>query len=650
MSNTPSQGDTPGSSDWIRFRNPNSEYVNAFEGNRNELYENKAFAFPSQQRHNISNLDRSNLQKLESKIVRGFMRSIVFGGDVAANFGFKDRSNLRLNFQFNPEYIERRVSQSPGAMNPLLQDPAALTQAVPGTAQFNFTMMFNREAEVANYDEKENGAGLLGVGDDIESAYKDPGRVGVMHDLSIFDKIIGQGISTELIDIITAYTQQQNVAYANSEDEDIKKKALTEESIETALIGRGEGFLYQNLGNSAFINPMPVRIVFSDLFMVEGLVVSSAVAFQKFSQNMIPTICQVNCEVYALYFGFAQKKAFLSNSLEDWAKDTANQAAQEKRQAGQVAQEFANNVLSVTLALNDVRGNKTVDVPKLNVPSNGSAASKILVTSGSTHLIPSSNYYDSSGNSNVVTAAQWVNAMRTKSSGGVAIRSGASNTSSNITESVKQSFYSDQPSEYAGILPVTIWLEYATTQKMLPTTMRLEMSEAAFVVSGGTKIPLEIVNTADSIKWKSFFRGDVNNYYMQNTTKVPATNPAATRPGVVTDQQQLFGTVVYLKVKQPFDSAKEVLSSTLSLTLQYKLKLSATVNVGGTPINVEKTSNLLSCSLGKTNDAVNILYYENNNLTVLASNTNVFSVTTGPGTPVIADRLEEKGKGKGKGN
>ena len=144
MSNTPSQGDTPGSSDWIRFRNPNSEYVNAFEGNRNELYENKAFAFPSQQRHNISNLDRSNLQKLESKIVRGFMRSIVFGGDVAANFGFKDRSNLRLNFQFNPEYIERRVSQSPGAMNPLLQDPAALTQAVPGTAQFNFTMMFNR--------------------------------------------------------------------------------------------------------------------------------------------------------------------------------------------------------------------------------------------------------------------------------------------------------------------------------------------------------------------------------------------------------------------------------------------------------------------------------------------------------------------------
>lgn len=626
MSNTPYE------LSWEKTRNPNSAYVGGFEAPRDAAYENQPFAFPPQNRHNISNLGRSDgLQKLEPKIVRGFMRSIVLGGDVAANFGFKDRSNLRLNFQFNPEYIERRVSQSPGAMNPLLQDPAALTQAVPGTAQFNFTMMFNREAEVAEY---KSDTGLLDV--DYESAYKEPGRVGVMHDLMIFDKIIGQGISTELIDIITAYTQQQNVAYANSTNEDIKKKAVTEQSVQTTLVGNnGEGFLYQNLGNSAFLNPMPVRIVFSDLFMVEGLVVSSAVAFQKFSQNMIPTICQVNCEVYALYFGFAQKKAFLSSSLEDWAKDTADQVTEQKKQADQVAQGFANNIRSVTLALNDVRGNKVLDVPKLKVPSDGSAASKILVTSGSTHLIPSSNYYDSSGNSNVVTAAQWTNVMRTKSSGGVPIRSSSSSTSTNITESVKQSFSSDQPSEYAGILPVTIWLEYVTTQSTLPTTMNLEMSEAAIVISGGARIPLEVVNTTNSYKWKLFDRAEVNNYYISNGGKIV---PATRKPGD-TKPPQLFGTVVYLKVKQPFAVAKEVLSATVSLTLEYKLNLSATVNVSGTPISVEKKSNQLTCSFGKTNNAVNILYYENPALTVLASNTNVFSVTTGPGAPVVPDRV-----------
>ena len=70
-------------------------------------------------------------------------------------------------------------------------------------------------------------------------------------------------------------------------------------------------------------------IVFSDLFMVEGLVVGSAVAFQKFSQDMIPTICQVNCKIYALYVGFAKKKAFLTDNLTSWATDTvkADEAA-----------------------------------------------------------------------------------------------------------------------------------------------------------------------------------------------------------------------------------------------------------------------------------------------------------------------------------
>ena len=71
------------------------------------------------------------------------------------------------------------------------------------------------------------------------------------------------------------------------------------------------------LGNSAFLSPMPIRIVFSSLFMVEGFVTSSAVAFQKFSKTMVPTVCTVTLNVQAMYFGFARKKSFLSDAILD---------------------------------------------------------------------------------------------------------------------------------------------------------------------------------------------------------------------------------------------------------------------------------------------------------------------------------------------
>ena len=331
---------TPNESTWSLTDSINVNFDNyhRLEGTRNYERENNAFIFPGPYAKNIAGPS--------AKVRRGFIRSILFGGDVAGvlNPNGKNPGNLRLNFQFNPEYIERRVQQSPGAVNPLLQAPANLTQAVPGTAQFNFTMMFNREAEVALREDNlnlfatktVNGVPLPTVEitqESIDSAYGDPGQVGVMHDLAIFDKIIGQGISEELIDVLTSYTnrqiEEQNEAIqaANKAAQAADPDAIIKPT-QDALPGDFKVTLNKNFGNSAFLNPMPVRIVFSDLFMVEGLVVGSAVAFQKFSQSMIPTICQVNCEVYALYVGFAQKNAFLTDNLTSWAKSTAQQAAQ----------------------------------------------------------------------------------------------------------------------------------------------------------------------------------------------------------------------------------------------------------------------------------------------------------------------------------
>jgi len=336
---------------------------------RDYTRENNAFIFPGPYARNIAGPS--------AKVKRGFIRSIILGGDIAGtlNPNGKNPGNLRLNFQFNPEYIERRVSQSPGAVNPLLQAPANLTQAVPGTAQFNFTMMFNREAEVAQRrkdlelgvsqqqrfegtaDRPRFSSDLEMTEQTVAAAYGDPGQVGVMHDLAIFDKIIGQGISEELIDAITSYTnrqiEEQNVAIqaANKAAQAADPKAILKPT-QDALPGDFKVTLSKNFGNSAFLNPMPVRIVFSDLFMVEGLVVGSAVAFQKFSQNMIPTICQINCEVYALYVGFAQKTAFLTDNLTSWATSTAQQAAAAAANVQAEATKFKNSLITGEILIN----------------------------------------------------------------------------------------------------------------------------------------------------------------------------------------------------------------------------------------------------------------------------------------------------------
>jgi len=291
--------------------------------------ENPPFAWPGNAIKNIG----LGVSGGQTKMVRGFMRSILT--DVASKFTGTRMGNYRLNFQFNPDYIERSVTQSIGAINPILQAPANLTQPVPGTAVFTFTMTFNREMEVNNAgfttwnkDRTFLYAGTNYIGGNI----KNPALVGVWADLQMFDLIIGQGITKELLDLVSGFSQSQDKlrqaaaikawqtsVEAAGDDKD-KKAALPLKPPDTTF--NATTFNIDNtlnFGNSAFINPLPVRVVFSDVFMIEGLVTGSAVAFQKFNQNMIPTVCQVNVSMTALYAGFARKEAYLTNALNAWA-------------------------------------------------------------------------------------------------------------------------------------------------------------------------------------------------------------------------------------------------------------------------------------------------------------------------------------------
>jgi hypothetical protein len=290
--------------------------------------DNPPFAWPKNKTHYVDGVNPSTSQKIQ----RGYMRSLITDPNVDIN-----AKNRRLFFQFNPQAIQRSVSQTPGAMLPLLQSPEQLMQPVPGVSTFGFSLLFNREAEVNQ--------GLNPTVDSIELPNGTPAlvsQVGVLADLLVLDTITGQGISSDLIDSLakrqTNFVTQQMAAEekALSDIPDDKKEeearktyvpTYTEEDLDNTELTKKFNV---NIGNSAFLNPLPFRVMFSSLFMVEGIATGIDVNFTKFSQNMVPTQCTVNISMYALYIGFAKKNTFLYDNLIQGAQDTKAQVTKDE--------------------------------------------------------------------------------------------------------------------------------------------------------------------------------------------------------------------------------------------------------------------------------------------------------------------------------
>lgn len=302
--------------------------------------DNATFAYPGKTAPPIYS---KTIKSIESPIERGFIRGIIPQTFNEANYQTGNKKpSLKVRrcfFQFNPSLILRSVSASSSTLNPLLQDPTQLLQPIPGQASFEFNLLFNREQEVSNKNENrstlnvEDNAGLFDQ--------NNINQIGVLHDLQVLDSIIGQSITTDALEALSSYYKEtgslrnsitvesttilgngnKTIVYSDGStkttDEDGKEVKTTEPtkinaSFDSEIFKKGANAA---LGNSAFLSPMPIRIVFSSLFMVEGFVTSSSVAFQKFSKTMVPTVCTVTLSVQAMYFGFARKKAFLSDSI-----------------------------------------------------------------------------------------------------------------------------------------------------------------------------------------------------------------------------------------------------------------------------------------------------------------------------------------------
>ena len=237
-------------------------------------------------------------------------------------------SNLKCNFQFNPDSITRAIQSDTSMQFFFNQDPAQLTQPVPGKAGYAFDLLFNREAEVNSGKYLMGGKLLKGnraaVGTDNSSfeqvtsrflqddAKYDPSwvtEIGVLADIMVLDDILGVGLAKDVVKAIT----DNALSLAAEEQTKVDPNDATSTVKETVYDATRINNFTSNLGNKAFLVPQPIRVVFSDWMMIEGFVTSSQVTFNKFTRGFIPTQCSVAVQMQALYIGFVQQKTFLTD-------------------------------------------------------------------------------------------------------------------------------------------------------------------------------------------------------------------------------------------------------------------------------------------------------------------------------------------------
>ena len=262
-------------------------------------------------------------RRVATDLDRGFIRNL------AKSSAMGTLKRQRLNFQFNPSDIEQAVQMRQDVYLPILQDPSQYAQPMSAVATFNFDLLFDRTMEVGRGRGRGGTVDLMGDIDPAEAVY----QIGVLSDLQVLYSIIGQGFSNDFIAQQLETIKAQAKASAKDEyasDDAGYSQAISE--IDSATVESFQGSA--NLGNNAFLIPMPVRIVFSELFMVDGFVTGTTVRFTKFNTNMVPIQASVGISMNAMYIGFAKEETFLTVQLgnleENLKQELIQQVAEDK--------------------------------------------------------------------------------------------------------------------------------------------------------------------------------------------------------------------------------------------------------------------------------------------------------------------------------
>jgi hypothetical protein len=303
----------------------------------------------------------NNLNVTDNQIQRGYMRLLsenlidTEGRELTVTQALQHpQLGTKLNFQFNPNQLTRAVTARTDTQLWINQSPSQLLQPGIGDMNFGWSMLFNREAEVSAKEvatERRTASGLevdsptldqyvgggwqyitdnsnydlswerIFHGGSAEAAKV----LGVLADISILDRITGQSITQESYDYAKKRLETlktQGLAYDVAEgvgSEFHESEAMSLEDAAKGVFGEKEGvtaLLEANVYNSAFLVPNPVRVVFSEHFMVDGYVNNVTVTFQKFSPEMIPTVATVDINMHAIYQGFARRESAFTTFIK----------------------------------------------------------------------------------------------------------------------------------------------------------------------------------------------------------------------------------------------------------------------------------------------------------------------------------------------
>lgn len=267
---------------------------------------------------------------------RGYIRSLrtqADGIEVAVK---------KCGFQFNPSTLDQSIEQLPGLLNVFQQDASQFAQPIPGNTGFSFELLFDRTMEVNNPRSKNSGS--FNVNNPWELS--DPSEVGVLRDLATLYATIGQGVSASMVEYLTNVVNLQVERDRNNPD------LATSDTASPGAMAVPD-FLDVNIGNTSFLLPVPIRIVFSSLYIVEGFVQSTSTRLVKFSSQMVPLQAKVTLAVDAKYIGFAKAQTFLTMSLQDEIDRKAEEQAAQTTEVKTVAETMAINVPALNIYASD---------------------------------------------------------------------------------------------------------------------------------------------------------------------------------------------------------------------------------------------------------------------------------------------------------
>jgi len=233
-------------------------------------------------------------------------------------FDADDQNPVLCQFQFNPQYINQGAQFQSSIVNPIYQPIEQLKQPIASMTNFSFRLFFDRSMELNSPSAPTRAAS------DNPWEAGGPSQVGVLHDINALFRVIGQGISAD--DVENAIVRsRENLAAGYSTLDEIDQTVEQIEKYNKAVSNSSSFFSNNvNVGNTAFILPYPVRIVFSSLYIVEGFVTSTALEILKFNHAYVPMQAQVTLAVNAVYLGFAKKNTYFTHVLKTSAEEERN--------------------------------------------------------------------------------------------------------------------------------------------------------------------------------------------------------------------------------------------------------------------------------------------------------------------------------------